>query len=87
MKYTCHFLYVHRLQDKRESSELNNLVERGWTEASFGSRDFEPVRALLSCLGSPTEPAVLLFVKQLFSPSLFAFMPQNIPLLFAAAQL
>lgn len=63
MKYTCHFLYVHRLQDKRESKELNNSVERGWTEASFGSQDFEPVQALLSCLGSPAEPAVLLFVS------------------------
>lgn len=30
--------------------------------------DFEPVRALLSCLGSPTKPAVLLSVEQLLFP-------------------
>lgn len=58
-------LYVCRLKDKRKSNELNNLFEWGSTGTSFGSQDVEPVRALLSYLGSPTEPALFLFVRLL----------------------
>lgn len=56
-------LYVCRLKDKRKSNELNNLFECGSMETTFGSQDVEPVQALLSCVGGPTESALFLFVK------------------------